>query len=189
MTRKIIKTKFQRKSFNRQISAYFKGEIPSNENFYLGLVPKILNKHEIVGFKLVMSQKTFEKITNLEYGHHLSRKVIKKLPKFMKRPYLVLKGSLENTLVEIIGLKDYKKRDILVAIRLDAKEAYTDVTRVTSVYGKKGLINYLLSSNHIVLDVYNEKKTNRWLVNKGLQLSKFPSANDLSCTYIICEIN
>lgn len=52
---------------------------------------------------------------------------------------------------------------------------------------KNGLNNFLLNKNRKILDIYNEKKTNLWLVNRGLQLSKFPSTNDLSYKYIICK--
>ena len=178
---------FQKQSFLFQIDSYINGHMPSNENFYLGVVPKILNKNKVYNQKMVMSQKAFEKIIGLESGHHIPIDIIKKLPTAMGQPYLVIEGSSDNTLVEIIELKDDLNKEILVAIRIDAKEVYMDVTRVTSAYGKNRINNYLSNKNRKILDIYNEKKTNLWLVNRGLQLSKFPSTNDLSYKYIICK--
>ena len=63
------------------------------------------------------------------------------------------------------------------------------IVLITTTYGKKGLNSYLANKERKVLDIYNVKKTSCWLVNKGLQLSKFPSTNNLSYKYIICLKN
>ena len=177
---------FQKKSFNKQIKKYFKGEMDTNENFYLGVTPKILKINGAVENKLVMSQKALIKIISSGAGHHIPIKVLIKIPKALEKPLLIIEGNSKNTLIEIIKLKDDSNREILVAIRLDAKEVYMNVSRVTSIYGKKGLTNFITNQNHKIIDVYNEKKTSRWLVNRGRQLSKFPSTNNLSYKYIIC---
>lgn len=130
-------TEFQKQSFSLQIDSYINGNMPSNENFYLGVIPKILNKNKVNNHKMVMSQKAFEKMVGLGSGHHIPIDIIKKLPIAMEKPYLVIEGSSDNTLVEIIELKDDLNKEILVAIRINAKEVYMDVTRVTSAYGKK----------------------------------------------------
>ena len=182
-------SEFQKQPFSKQIDQYMNNSQHNNENFYLGVTPKILINNGTINHKLVMSQKVFEKITRTKSGHHIPVDTISNIYKFIESPLLLFKGNAENTLVEIIKLKDDSNREILVAIRLDAKEVYMNVSRITSIYGKKRLTNFITNQNHKIIDVYNEKKTSRWLVNRGRQLSKFPSTNNLSYKYIICLKN
>lgn len=184
--RSIVLSDFQKQSFSKQLKKYFDGKMSTNENFYLGVTPKILKINGANEDKLVMSQKALIKIISSDSGHHIPIKILNKIPIALEKPLLVIDGSKDNTLAVIINLKDDLGKKILVAIRLDAKEAYMDVTRITTAYGKKGLKSFLLNETHNILDIYNVKKTSCWLVNKGLQLSKFPSTNNLSYKYIIC---
>lgn len=179
---------FQKQSFSKQIDLYLENKMSSDENFYLGVTPKILIKNGASEHKLVMSQKAFEKIRGIGEGkHHIPVEIVKQIPEAMEKPLLVLKGSQKNSLVEILELKDDLGRELLVAIKLDASEKEYKVTRVPTVYGKEGLESYLKNHSNDVIDMYNEKKTSNWLSNKGLQLSKF--LNNSSFTYSISEIN
>ena len=53
-----------------------------------------------------MSQKALIKATSLGEGHHIPFETIKKITKAMKEPYLILKSSKENSLLEVLMLKD-----------------------------------------------------------------------------------
>ena len=179
---------FQKQPFSKQIDQYINNAQHNNENFYLGVTPKILINNGSTNHKLVMSQKVFEKITRTKSGHHIPVDTISNIYKFIESPLLLFKGNAENTLVEILEVKDDLDRELLISIRLDAKENFMDVSRITSCYGKVGLDNYISNPNHILIDWYNKKKTNLWLASRGRQLSKL-SNKDSSYKYIICLKN
>ena len=171
-------TQFQSQPFEKQVDDYFSGKMPKNEtNLYLGEAPKILLKNGIVNKKMVMSILVLKKA--IEIGtdkHHIPIETIKKLCKYIKKPLLILKGSVDSSIVEIIELKDDLGREILVSVRLNAKENHLDVSRITSAYGKKGLKSYVINHSKDIIDMYNEKKTASWLASYGLQLSKLSNS-------------
>ena len=176
-------TKFQKKSLKEQINLFEKGEMPNYEKFYLGKTPDVLINAGAKNYKLVMSQSVYNKITS---EHHLSKESIMNLYDEMKNPLFVLKGSVENSLVEILSLKDYRGREILVSLAIKSKERDLSVTSISSAYGKKGLDSYL--KNHIddIIGVANKEKTAQWLKDRGLQLPKL-TTNELLSTNTIAS--
>lgn len=112
----------------------------------------------------------------------------------MIEPLIILKGNEPNTIVLIIELEP----PLLIALSINAKENEHEVTRILSIYKKRGIISYLVNHSRDIIDFYDLKKTNLWLITKGLtltinntlddtglQLPKFPN-KDLSYKYIIC---
>ena len=180
--RSIVLSDFQKQSFSKQIQDFQEKIMPYNENFYLGVTPKILKINGAKYDKLVLAQKGLIKI---HIQHHLNFDIIEKIPEYLNMPYLVIKGSSDNTFACILELKNDTNKEILVSINIEANEGYMNVSRVTSAYGKKGLNSYLTNKERKVLDFYNKKRTNQWLASRGLQLPKL-SNNDSSFNYIIC---
>lgn len=180
-------SEFQSKTFDEQIDLYIKGEMPVNEQFFLGETPNILLNSGAKNHKLVMRRDTFNKITgDKNNNHHLPIDIIKKIPIEMNNPLFVIKGSQPNTLVEILSLKDDLGKEILVSLSLNSIENHINVTRITSAYGKDRLNSYLKnqSESNNIIGYANKKKTNDWMIVRGLQLPKIgillSSTNSLS---------
>ena len=187
--RGIVLSDFQKLSFSKQLKKYFDGKMPSGEMFYLGITPKLLVRNGANNFKLVMKQETLDKIIrspeeNMQ-GHHINKKIINKLYKNICSPMMIIRGSIPNTLVEILFVKDDNKRNILLSFSLNSKEYEYEVTRITSAYGKKRICSYLTNISREILFISDKKKMNNWLLSEGLQLSKHVT-NDSSYKYIIC---
>ena len=172
MSKELFISDFQKQSFRKQVKDLLNNKIPQNEtNLYLGKTPLILKNNGCINEKLVISTKVIQKAIEIgENKHHVPIRKIVHLYKYLECPFLILKGSVPNSIVAIVKEKDDLKRELLIAIRINAYEKYMSVTRITSIYGKKGLKSYLLNHSDEVLDVYNEKKTISWLASYELQL-------------------
>lgn len=192
---KIVLSNFQKQSFKEQINQYLKNQMNEYETFYLGLTPKIIMQNGATNYKLIMYKKTIKKIFNFaDEAHNIAIDLLTKIPKLMIEPLIILKGNEPNTIVLIIELEP----PLLIALSINAKENEHEVTRILSIYKKRGIISYLVNHSRDIIDFYDLKKTNLWLITKGLtltinntlddtglQLPKFPN-KDLSYKYIIC---
>ena len=109
------------------------------------------------------------------HGHNLSKYIIENLPEQLSTPVMVFKGSKNKSLVVITDLKDDKSKEILIAISLDNTIGFKEVNRVSSVYGKDNMSNYLNRqiAEHNLLAV-NVEKANEMLHSAGVQ---FPMEN------------
>ena len=196
----IKKSRFQRQSFEKQIMDYIENKMPKYESIYVCITPKILMQNGAYNFKLVIHRNVLDKILKpKDSAHKISLETILKIPKEIEKPILVLKGSSPNTLISIIDLKNDKGNDLFVTFSLNAKENQMNVTKISSSYGKPGIISYLINHSNYILDFYNKKKTNLWLDSHQLQLvelnnntsndirDQFPEFlnKDLSYIYII----
>ena len=192
---KIVLSNFQKQSFKEQINQYLKNQMKEYETFYLGLTPKIIMQNGATNYKLIMYKKTIKKIFNFtDEAHNIGIDLLTKIPKLMIEPLIILKGNEPNTIVLIIEIEP----PLLIALSINAKENEHEVTRILSIYKKRGIISYLVNHSRDIIDFYDLKKTNLWLITKGLtltinntlddtglQLPKFPN-KDLSYKYIIC---
>ena len=192
---KIVLSNFQKQSFKEQINQYLKNQMNEYETFYLGLTPKIIMQNGTANYKLKKKKKTIKKILNFtDEAHNIGIDLLTKIPKLMIEPLIILKGNEPNTIVLIIELEP----PLLIALSINAKENEHEVTRILSIYKKRGIISYLVNHSRDIIDFYDLKKTNLWLITKGLtltinntlddtglQLPKFPN-KDLSYKYIIC---
>lgn len=105
------------------------------------------------------------------HGHGISAELLKQIPGELRNPTMIFKGSHENTLVTITELKDKENRGIIVAVSLSAKQGFSEVNKISSVYGKDNLTNYLksqLSSDNLI--AINKEKAEKMLHSTGLQL-------------------
>ena len=167
----IKKTKFQRQDFNKQIEDYLNNSMSKYESIYIGITPKILLQNGANNLKLVIHRNVLDKVLKpKDKAHKISIETLLKLQKEIEKPILILKGSLPNTLNTIVNLTNEYGDDLFVTYALNAKENQLAVTKISSSYGKPGIISYLLNHSKDILDFYNKKKTNLWLDSHQLQL-------------------
>lgn len=109
------------------------------------------------------------------HGHNLSQDIIVNLPEQLSTPVMVFKGSKNKSLVVITDLEDEESKEILIAISLEDTIGFKEVNRVSSVYGKDNMSNYLKRqiAEHNLLAV-NIEKANEMLHSAGVQ---FPMEN------------
>lgn len=75
-------------------------------------------------------------------GHGLTEQQLVESLNNIKKPVMIFEGSRENTLVAVTDLKDYTNREIVVAIELNQREAFQEVNKVTSAYGRNDFRAY-----------------------------------------------
>lgn len=108
---------------------------------------------------------------NRYHGHDLSQLVMNQLPNQLRNPTMIFKGNQPNSLVAITELKDKEGREIMVAVSLAEQNSRREVNRVSSMYGRNNMTNYLqaqiFKGNLIAA---NKEKAENMLQSLGLQL-------------------
>ena len=124
MSNDIFISDFQKQSFRKQIKDLLNNKIPHNEtNLYLGKTPLILKNNGCINEKIVISTKVIKKAIEIgQNKHHVPISKIVHLYKYLTCPFLILKGSVPNSIVTIIKERDDLKRELLIAIRINAYE-------------------------------------------------------------------
>lgn len=125
--------------------------------------------------KLIIYPRTIKKCMgkpeDIYHGHDLSFKILKKLPSELRNPVMIFKGSIPDSLVAITSLKDKNNKEIIVAISINKKEKRQLVNRVSSIYGKDDIHNYINKQiNQGNLIAVNTQKANEMLQSLELQL-------------------
>lgn len=125
-------------------------------------------------------------------GHNLDVETVKKIPKLMRNPLMVLKGSKDNSLVLITDLKDCKNREILMAINLFQCEDLNKIHKIDSIYGRDNFNEYLRENiNKGNILAYDKKRTDELLRPIGVD---FPAGKkvisyDESIAYTFENVN
>lgn len=182
--KKLKISNFQSQSIIEQINDYINGKMKDYECFYFGITPKIFKKNGAKYNKLIMNKDTIKK--NLFFkdeAHNIYNFKISQIYEKLSKPLIVLRGSKPNTLVAIIDLTNEKGDYILVSLSLNSKENALEVTRISSIYGKKGINSYLNNHSNDILDYYDKKKTNLWLSTRGLSLTDNNTLDDIGVQF------
>ena len=108
---------------------------------------------------------------NHYHGHELDKSIMKQLPKELRNPVMIFKGSHSNSLVAVTELKDKNKDGIIVTVSLNSVERHCVVNRISSIYGKRNIGNYIknqMVNNNLI--ACNKEKTDNMFQSLGLQL-------------------
>lgn len=176
MSEKIQENILQDKKFADTLDKFLKSSEKSTDFLHVGNTSNAL---AISGanqeLEVVISPKTIVKcMSEAEehyHGHGLSQAIMEQLPRELRNPVMVFKGSTENSLVAITELKDKELREIMVAVSLSEKSKRHEVNRISSAYGRKNMTNYLKSQiEQGNLLSANKEKANEMLQSAGLQL-------------------
>ena len=67
--------------------------------------------------------------------------------------------------------------------KIKEKDDELEVTRISSIYEKKGINSYLKNHSNDILDCYDKKKTNLWLSTRGLSLTDNNTLDDIGVQF------
>lgn len=105
------------------------------------------------------------------HGHGLTRDILQRIPEELRNPVMIFKGNKDSSLVVITRLKDNKSRGVMVAISLNEMGKRNEVNRISSVYGKDNINNYIRNQmEYGNLIAVNKKEAKIMLQSAGLQL-------------------
>ncbi len=162
---------------SNQIDTWLQGKMKSNEVFDLGRTPAVLKELGAMDLPIVMAQAVLSKINGVK--HDVSLENIRNLPKNIADPLMIFKSaSVLNAFVILTEMEDMSGRPIIAALHLNKEEKHIRVNRITSVYGKDGIKNFINSQTKLGNLKYIDKiKSQNWSQSRGLQLPKLADTN------------
>ena len=168
--------------FSEQVDKFLAGEMKIFETLSLGATPNVLH---LVGAKAkeltirqnVLQNAFFDETQHRNghsQGHDIPIDTIKQLPDALRNPIVVFRGQHPQTVVVLTSLKNKEDENIIVPIALDLRSANSTVNKVTSVYGKTSLTNYLRKHEKDIIAI-NIKKADELFTTIGYRLSQTTS--------------
>lgn len=161
-----------------QIENYYRNTIDHTQPVIIGQTTNALS---IAGadksLDLTINIKTLNKCTgspeNIYHGHLLERSIIEQLPLQLENPIMIFKNAEKNSLICITDLQDSSGHGIMIAVALEHTNHQHMVNRISSLYGKERIFNYIsaqLSQNNLI--AANKEKADIMLRSRGLYLPK-----------------
>ena len=162
---------------SNQIDIWLQGKMPSNEVFKLGKTSVVLKELGADDLPIVMAQDVISKINGVK--HEVSLENIRNLPRNIADPIMIFKSAtVPNAFVILTEMEDMSGRPIMAALHLNKAEKHIRVNRITSVYGKDGIKNFITSQTKLGNLKYIDKiKSQNWSQSRGLQLPKLADTN------------
>lgn len=183
MAARIERNKIDDEFYNKQLNSYINGTLDINKSIIIGNTPNIINLVGSNASIITINQSVIknsmfdrDKHTNGHTeGHNIPIDTLKKLPEELRNPILIIEGRHTDTIVAITSLRDQKSKQIVIPIALNLRGAESTVNKVTSIYGKNNIYNYIAKNSDKIIAI-NEKKANELFTTIGYQLSKTTSA-------------
>ena len=169
--KKTIQNVQENEDFEKIFSDYIEKKLDSSKILKVGTTPYAL---QIAGAKelpLNITQTTLENTMNPETvhmhghtsGHNIDARTIKKLPELLRNPAIIIRDRNNQNLTVILDKKDKENRNIICRIVLDKKEAQYTVNRISSMYGKNELADFITRA-------FDEKRVLATHIEKAEQL-------------------
>lgn len=174
--RKIQQNNTEDKKFADSLDRYLQNKERTTDFITVGKTPNALS---LAGadtkLNIVIAPRTIAKCMSEAdkhyHGHGLSDDIMKQIPLELRNPTMIFKGNKDNSLVAITALKDKENREIMIAVSLSERENRHEVNRVSSIYGRNNMTNYLKAQiDQGNLIAANTEKANEMLQSAGLQL-------------------
>ena len=161
-----------------QIENYYRNTIDHTQPV---IISQTTNALSIAGadksLDLTINIKTLNKCTgspeNIYHGHLLERNIIEQLPLQLENPIMIFKNAEKNSLICITDLQDSSGHGIMIAVALEQIYQRHNVNRISSLYGKDRIFNYIsaqLNQNNLI--AANKEKADIMLQSRGLHLPK-----------------
>ena len=159
-------------NFSEQIDRWLSGKMKSSDIFEVGNTPEVLKALGAGNLPVVMSQDVMAKITGEK--HSIALDEIKQLPYAIADPIMVFKSAtVDNAYVILTELIDKAGNDVVVAMHLNRTEKHIKVNRVSSIYGKYNIDNFVIAQiKNGNLKYVDKNKSLLWSQSRGLQLPK-----------------
>lgn len=199
---KIKQNEIEDKKYKEQYERYLKGELHSHEYLNIGSNPNVikilshfninskakiikLNQSDLKNALLLTGEKT-KKHTD---GHSIPAEELYHLPKEIREPVMVLKGHNKNpdSIVLVTELKSNDEKRVLVPISLNRENG--EVNRITTIFSKKNITNYIQNNINIIL-AFNKEKADKLLTDTEFQsLKSSVICFDDSIAYTLDNVN
>lgn len=166
--------------FSKSIDDFINGKINPKEQIFVCPTTEVMKACGANNLDVMIYQNTIRKILSDDYSefqnpHKLSTDTLKELPKQLEKPIMVFEGSHHGSIVMISDLVNQNNDQIIISCELDSGSRWNRINRVTSMYGKKNIANYLKTQiNKGNLIGCQKNIANKMLHSVGLQL---PSEN------------
>ena len=165
-------------AYMEQIEKYYNGTIDRTQPIVIGMTTNAL---AISGadrsLELTINIKTLNKCIgspdDIYHGHLLDRNIIEQFPFQLENPVMIFRNSEKHSLICITDLQDSSGHGVMVAVALEQINHQHTVNRISSLYGKNRIYNYIssqLTQNNLI--AANKEKADIMLRSRGLQLPK-----------------
>ncbi len=146
---KIRLNKAEDERFSAALDELINGDIPVHKVIDIGKTPNVLKVIGVSAEKLTVNQSVIKNSLNAEdvvshghtSGHGLTADVIRQLPSAIRSPIMICSGSKVGTLVAVTELKDKNNKNVIASIAINILHEGTEISKVTSVYGKNNINN------------------------------------------------
>ena len=185
---KIRQNENEFKNFSQQLYSLLSGRMKKSDTSKPLIVGKTPNSLVICNANknnnIIITKKVIDKCIKPEMrnydgkrlrgsGHGLNTEQLLLSIKSLTNPIMVLKGSVDNSLVAITELKDSQNREIIVPVSLNKQGFASEINEIVSVYGREEFSKYIKDQieKGNVVSVHKEK-AEEFLRRKGVD---FPS--------------
>lgn len=186
---KIKLNKAEDESFAAALDELISGDIPVHKVIDIGKTPNVLKIIGVEAEKLTVNQSVIKNSLNAEdvishghtSGHGLTADIIKQLPSAIRNPIMICSGSKIGTLVAVTELKDKNNKNVIASITINVLHEGTEISKVTSVYGKNNINNTI---EHGIIAVNKEKASKLgWDIEANSSQSALITCFDNSIAY------
>lgn len=179
--RKIYKNAFDYngnfKSFNEQYKDYLNGRTYRGEKLLISLSNEGLEYANIRNAPLEISEHAMN-------AHEVPRDILENLDVELKNGVMALDSISRPELdarIIVLNKYDSDNNPYIAAIHQKNDKEMVDVNKLSSIYGKKNIQNFIEETLKSGGNVYKNKKTDNWMNFNRLQL---PRENISSVSYI-----
>lgn len=168
------------KDFSQTIDDFLNGKINPSDHIFVCQTTNIMKICGADNLDVMIYQDTIKKILSddfnkFEHPHNLTVDTLKQLPDQLQKPVMVFKGSHESSIVLVTDLFNENNEQIIISCELDSGSQWNKINRITSMYGKENIANYLntqIEKGNLI--GCHKKIANQMLHSVGLYL---PSEN------------
>ncbi len=183
--------------FRLNLADVINHRIDEKKPIVMGKTPNVLtlasaDKNSDIIININTIRKCMASPEEHRHGHSLDFETMSKLPSELRNPIMLLKGSVEKSVVAVTALHDSQDREIIITVDINSANSWHNVNRITSSYGKDEFARYLqsqLKKNNLI--AANKEKAEKMIRSLGLQSPQedtFISYDD-SITYTLENVN
>jgi len=162
------------KQFDNWLETFMPEErLKNGIRLFVGKTSDTLKSIGVDNHEIYWHTTKIAKIMNEHSG--MTAEVIKSVPKVLERPILVMRSKTKESCITLFEeIVDANGKPVLVVLELSPNKMgeIADYAVIASAYGKKGVQNFINSSEILYIEP-NKKRIDEWLLALRLQL---PSA-------------
>ncbi len=137
-------------NFAKTIDDFINGRLNPTDQIFVCNTPDVMKICGANDLDVIIYQNTIKKIlsndfSEFEHPHNLPPEKLKQLPIQLQKPIMVFKGSHQGSIVLVTDLFNNNFEQIIISCELNSTNKRHEVNRITSMYGKENIANYLNS--------------------------------------------